>query len=66
MRVPLCLSLLGLALAACSPTQIVLRNPASGEIAECRSGLPEPLLYLDSIEPCAKAFEQQGYHRVLL
>lgn len=60
------LTLSALALGACSPTQIVLRQPPSGEIGECRSPWPEPLLFLDNLEPCAQALEKQGYKRVLI
>ncbi|HLI12023.1 MAG TPA: hypothetical protein VKY65_10535 [Alphaproteobacteria bacterium] len=63
MRALLWLPVLAAGLAACSPTFVVLRNPTTGQLAECRSeedvaALPKLELGTDR---CAAAYEQQGF-----
>lgn len=61
MRLLLCLALLSFALAACSPTAIVLRNPKTGEIVECKSDLPLLLSVMGDVEKCAADYRQSGF-----
>ncbi len=54
----------GLAVAACAPsTAIVLRNPQTKDLAECKT-LPilgDPVV---SAEQCAESYERVGYVRL--
>lgn len=62
MRPLASLALLALGLAACSPTMIVLRQPATGQIAECSTSVLV-LSVLDDVEGCAQQYAQQGYQQ---
>lgn len=54
-----------LALGACSPGMIVLRQPETGQLAECRATVPEALHVIPDTEPCAEGYEKQGYARLV-
>ncbi len=56
------LALLSLVLAACSPTMIVLRQPESGQIAECSTQILVASV-VDHIDDCAEAYKQKGYEQ---
>lgn len=56
---------LSLALGACSPDMIVLRQPETGKLAECRATVPEAIHVIPDTEPCAESFQKQGYVRLI-
>lgn len=64
---------LGLAilLTGCGTTHVVLRQPATNQLAECVNSLPGLLYVLDNaevpgnVESCAQNYQQQGYQRLL-
>ena len=62
MRTLACLAVLVLGLGACSPTMIVLRQPKTGEIAECSTKVLVASV-LDHVEACAKRYAQEGYQQ---
>jgi len=62
MRPLFCLALLSCGLAACSPTMIVLRQPATGQLAECSTGVLIASV-IDNVEGCAQDYAQQGYQQ---
>jgi len=57
----LCL-LLCLGLAACSPTMVVLRQPASGQVAECSTEALVASL-IDDVGGCAERYAAAGYQQ---
>jgi hypothetical protein len=63
MRHGLLLVTIALGLAACEPTMIVLRNPATGQVAECTTGLPQVIDVLGENQACADAYSQQGFQQ---
>ena len=62
MRPLLCLGLLSLGLAACSPTMVVLRQPATGQVAECSTGVLIASV-IDDVDGCARDYAAQGYQQ---
>jgi hypothetical protein len=52
-----------LALAGCEST-VVLRNPESGEMAQCTTEGNGSLLARREVEQCAAAYERAGWERV--
>jgi len=48
-------------LAGCSPTSIVLRQPETGQVAECVSIWPQALNVFGDVPSCAETFLQQRY-----
>ena len=62
MRRLLCLGLLSLGLAACSPTMVVLRQPATGQVAECSTGILIASV-IDDVDGCARDYAAQGYQQ---
>jgi hypothetical protein len=57
--------LLPLAAAACSPGMIVMRQPQTGQLAECRTKWPEMLHVRADTEPCAADYQKLGYARMI-
>jgi len=62
MRRLLFLALLSLGPAACSPTMVVLRQPATGEVAECSTSVLI-LSVIDDVDGCARDYAAQGYQQ---
>lgn len=64
MRSFICLLLLAVGLAACGPTMIVLREPTTGQIAECSRGpLPQVTNVMGENEACAQSYRERGFQQ---
>ena len=48
-------------LVACSPTSIVLRQPTTGQVAECTSAWPYAVSVFGDVQSCAETYRQRGY-----
>ena len=57
---------MGALLAACSngPSLIVLKNPQTGELVQCRGATASAIAAARDAERCARAYEGQGYQRL--
>ena len=63
MRLVATLALVLLALAGCAPSQIVLRDPQSGQTAQCQ-GDGAAQWNPQATEDCARAYEAVGWVRL--
>jgi hypothetical protein len=50
-------------LAGCGPTVVVLRNPANGEVAQCKGDALANWNPYAATEACAKGYEAAGWKR---
>lgn len=59
---PLLALLSALIIAGCGPTMIVMRNPATGQVAQCK-GDPWDWNPAAEAATCARGYEAAGYVR---
>lgn len=53
-----------MALAGCGPTMVVLKNPATGEVAQCKGDAWANWNPYAATEACAKGYEASGWQRM--
>lgn len=65
MRTPslLVLALVAVVLAGCGPSEVNLRNPQTGQTAQCR-GDSQSRWNPEATETCARTYEAAGWVRV--
>ncbi|CAH2600937.1 conserved protein of unknown function [Rhodovastum atsumiense] len=51
-------------LAGCSAPRVVLRNPATGNVAECQADSSLSWDPKKAVEICAQSYEAGGYRRI--
>jgi hypothetical protein len=59
----LILSAIAMLLAGCEST-IVLRNPSTGEMAQCTTGGSYGVFAVQEAERCAEAYQSAGWERM--